>query len=321
LRAELYHPVRPARGGGTPKEQYIKPKFTITRRLLKKIPYLLKTYVSPQIFRDTAELLLVSNKKITGVFPVEVHVTEHCNLNCKGCSHFSCLAEEEYLDPADFESDCKKLSGITGKLFVFKLLGGEPLLHPRITELNTIARKYFPKTPIQISTNGLLLTTKPEEFWINCHDNNIGILISQYPIKLDKEKIKKLGKKYKVRIQYVGSTNRDRMMKMPLDLSGGQNTAQSYKNCIMSWGMCVTLREGKIFSCAVAAHIKLFNKYFNQNLAVTDADFVSLDKINSKKELLEYLCKPIPFCRYCRTKENTFGEIWDVSKKEITEWV
>jgi MoaA/NifB/PqqE/SkfB family radical SAM enzyme len=263
----------------------------------------------------------VSNKKFTGVFPVEIHVTEHCNLNCKACSHFSCLADEEYLDPAAFESDCQKLSRITNKLYNFKLLGGEPLLHPKITTLSAIARKYFPKTPIQITTNGVLLTTLPEEFWISCHDNHINIVISQYPIKLDKKKIKQLGEKYKVRIRYVGTTNPDRMLKMPLDLSGGQNTAVSFKNCVMSWGMCITLREGKIFTCAVAAHIKLFNKYFNQNLALTDADFISLDKIKDKKELLEYLSKPIPFCRYCRTKEAKFGELWGISKKEITEWV
>lgn len=282
---------------------------------------MLKTYVSAHLLRDALQFLLVSNKKFTKIFPVEVHITEHCNLNCKGCSHYSSLACEEYLDTLVFEKDCMRLSQITDKLYAFKLLGGEPLLHPRIVEFNDIARKYFPNIPVQIITNGILLTKQPEEFWVNCHKNKIKILISQYPIKLDKAAIKKTAKKYKVDVEYVGTTKKDRMCKMPLDLSGNQNIAESYKNCIMSWGMCVTLREGKIYACSTPAHIRFFNKFFDKNLAVSESDYIDIYKVNSKEELVNFLCKPLQFCRYCRTKETGFGEVWDVSKKEITEWL
>jgi MoaA/NifB/PqqE/SkfB family radical SAM enzyme len=290
-------------------------------RLLKKIPYLLKTYISPHILRDALQLLLVSNKKITKIFPIEVHITEHCNLNCKGCSHFSSLAGEEYLNPLDFERDCIRLSQLTNKLYAFKLLGGEPLLHPKIVEFNNIARKYFPDIPIQIITNGTLLTKQDDEFWINCRKNKIQILISQYPIKLNKSEIKNLSKKYKVYVEYIGTTNKDRMCKMPLDLTGNQNIAESYKNCIMSWGMCVTLRTGRIYACSTPAHIKFFNKYFDKDLVVTQSDYIDIYKINSGEEIIDFLCKPLQFCRYCRTKETGFGEIWETSKKEITEWM
>ncbi|MDR1948043.1 MAG: hypothetical protein LBQ38_01495 [Spirochaetaceae bacterium] len=263
----------------------------------------------------------MSNKKITGVFPVEIHITEHCNINCKGCSHFSSLADEDYLDPGDFERDCIKLSRVTDKLYAFKMLGGEPLLHPKITQLNNIARKYFPKTAVQIITNGVLLPKQPEEFWLSCSRNKIQILISQYPIQINNDEIKRLAKKYKVRVQHIGTTNKDRMCKMPLDLSGRQDVVESYKNCIMSWGMCITLREGKIYACSTAAHIRFFNNYFNQNLAVSDSDYIDLDKVKNKNELIDFLCKPIPFCRYCRTKEIKFGELWDISKREMSEWV
>ncbi|MDR3356314.1 MAG: radical SAM protein [Spirochaetaceae bacterium] len=263
----------------------------------------------------------MSNKKITKVFPVEVHITEHCNLNCKGCSHFSSLADEEYLEPVDFERDCRRLSRLTNKFYAFKLLGGEPLLHPKITEFNDIARRHFPGIPIQIITNGTLLPKQPEEFWVNCHKNKIKILISQYPVKLNKDEIKKAAKKYNVGVEYIGNKNKNRMCKMPLDLSGNQNIEESYKNCIMSWGMCVTLRGGKIYACSTPAHIKFFNKCFDKNLGVSESDYVDIYKIDSKKEIIDFLCRPFPFCRYCRTKETDFGETWDISKKEITEWL
>jgi len=37
-------------------------------------------------------------------------------------------------------------------------------------------------------------------------------------------------------------------------------------------------------------------------------------------EILDYLCKPIPFCRYCDWRRLKTGVKWSVSKKEISEW-
>ncbi|MCH5322196.1 MAG: hypothetical protein J1E31_01265 [Helicobacter sp.] len=45
---------------------------------------------------------------------VEIHLAEHCNLNCFSCSHFSQLADEEYTDLASFEKDMKQLALICG---------------------------------------------------------------------------------------------------------------------------------------------------------------------------------------------------------------
>jgi ABC-2 type transport system ATP-binding protein len=43
----------------------------------------------------------------------EIHLTEHCNLNCKGCFHFSCIAEEEYLTKEEFERDISRISELS----------------------------------------------------------------------------------------------------------------------------------------------------------------------------------------------------------------
>jgi MoaA/NifB/PqqE/SkfB family radical SAM enzyme len=267
------------------------------------------------------QLIVIKGKRLTKLFPVEVHVTEHCNLNCKGCNHFSCIAEEEYLDPAQFEKDFTRLAELSKDYFTIKILGGEPLLHPRITEFFDIARGLFPSTPIQVTTNGILLTGQPQEFWRSCSKNNITVSISQYPIKLNKKEIKKIAKAHKVRIAFTGSSEEERMCKLPLDLTGSQNMKKSFQKCAISWGCCVTLREGRIYTCCIAAHIKFFNRYFKQNLVVGDKDYVDIYKINSKDEIIDFLEKPFPFCRYCMTTETKFALRWGISKKEITEWI
>ncbi|MDR0526896.1 MAG: radical SAM protein [Spirochaetaceae bacterium] len=249
--------------------------------MIKNIPVLLKTYISPQVFRDMYLFFVIKFKRITGLFPVEFHVVEHCNLNCKGCNHFSPLAGEEFLPLENFEKDIKRLSEITKKLYQIKLLGGEPLLHPRLTDFLPVVRKYFPTTPLQITTNGILLTRQPEQFWLDCRKNNTLISISQYPVKLDKKQIKQLSKKYKVRVEYNGTTGENRFCRLPLDIKGSQNIKKSFRKCVISWGCCVTIRDGKLFNCCIAAHIKFFNEHFKQNLAVCEKDYVDIYALNN----------------------------------------
>lgn len=58
---------------------------------------------------------------------------EHCNLKCAGCTHFSSIAKEEYLDIGEFQKDITRISELTNSRARFiNLLGGEPLLHPQV---------------------------------------------------------------------------------------------------------------------------------------------------------------------------------------------
>ena len=80
--------------------------------------------LSLNILEELCLYIIVSNKKIFKKIPVEIHIVEHCNLNCKGCAHFSSIAKESYLDIESFEESCKKLSKIKKHIYTFKILGG-----------------------------------------------------------------------------------------------------------------------------------------------------------------------------------------------------
>lgn len=47
------------------------------------------------------------------VMTISIPVVEHCNLCCKGCTAFSPLAEEEYLDYEQYCRDMHKLAELT----------------------------------------------------------------------------------------------------------------------------------------------------------------------------------------------------------------
>ena len=158
----------------------------------------------------------------------EIHLAEHCNLSCAGGNHFSPLAHEEYLDINSYKKDCKRIAELTGGIIEsIKLLGGEPLLHPNLLEIICISRQYFSTAVITILTNGILLSKQSDEFWSICKENNIGISISQYPIKLDIETIEKFSKQFGIKVNY-SANNIDRSTEWrfePLDITGTQDAS------------------------------------------------------------------------------------------------
>jgi len=253
---------------------------------------------------------------------LDIHLADHCNLNCGSCEHMSPLAEEKFLSLEVFERDMKRLYELTdGYIEEISLLGGEPLLHPQIIDCVNMARKYFKKSRIQIATNGILLQNQSELFWKTLKKNNIRICISVYPIKIDHTKIKQIGKKYKIEIIYWGNLKQKNKIweKMPIDIHGTQAAYESFRLCYAA-NYCIQLVDGKIYPCFRVAYIQYFNRKFNLNLEVCEKDFIDIYKCKHIKNIFEFLCKPVPFCRYCDMKKTVYTD-WDISKKEINEWV
>ncbi len=270
-------------------------------------------------------------RKVTGrntqhkdLIPVlHIHLTDHCNLNCKGCDNFSPISPEVFASVDVFEKDCAQLSALGGECMEeIQLLGGEPLLHPQVTEFMKVARKYFPTVPITIVSNGLLLLKQPDEFWENCRHNKIRIVVTKYPVKLDFDAIENHVISQGVPFSFYGNTREipKNMECVPLDLTGKQNPRDSFLRCARA-NRCVALDNGKIYTCSLIPYIKYFNAQFNKNLEVTSADYMDIHTVKNMNEILDFLCKPMPFCRYCNIKGTIYDVGYGVSKKDITEWI
>ncbi|NDV47348.1 radical SAM protein [Paludibacter sp. 221] len=254
---------------------------------------------------------------------LHLHLTDHCNLNCRGCDNFSPLAPAtSYADIEVFEKDCTRIAKLMeGRIDEIQLLGGEPLLHPKIIDFMEITRKCFPNTPINIVSNGLLLPKQTTEFWESCRKNDIHIIVTKYPVKLDYKKIEQHVRAQGVAFSYYGNTEKvDKTMQcIPLDVEGKQDARDSFLRCSRA-NRCISLDGGKIYTCSLIPYVKYFNKHFNKDLVVSPADYIDIYEAKSGDEILDFVSKPVPFCRYCNIK----GTIWDigfgVSKKDISEW-
>ncbi|MBR6126376.1 radical SAM protein [bacterium] len=252
---------------------------------------------------------------------IEFHIVEHCNLNCKSCVHFSPLAKEEYLDIKTFKNDIKRLSEITiGKVKTINIFGGEPLLHKDLIQFLDIARYFFPNTKIRLVTNGILLSEQNEDFWGNCKKNKIVISITKYPIKLNWSLIEQKADNNGVKLEFFADDKKDSQWHFPLDLSGKQNRYTNFMDC-QEANKCTNVYKGKLYICPIASNMRHFNKYFKMNIPITEKDYLDIYKIKNANEILKFCAKPSPICKYCNIKGRTFNNEWNISKKEITEWI
>lgn len=252
----------------------------------------------------------------------EIDIVSHCNLNCKCCSQFSSIAEEEYIKPEDMERDFCRLGELFhGEAERIYLIGGEPLLHPEMNRCMRIARQYFPKGEISVFTNGILLLNSSREFWSICRDEEINIIVTKYPIHLDYEGIKKKALEYHVGFQFFGTSQDFKYMtNLGLDIEGKQLVEDSFAHCIEA-NNCVKLRQGRLYTCTRPAAIYKFNKYFQTELKEEEKDSIDIYRAESGKEILEFLARPIPFCRYCNVHGRKTAMEWGRTEGRIEEWM
>jgi cyclic pyranopterin phosphate synthase len=86
---------------------------------------------------------------------LEINVVDHCNLDCVGCSHSAPLMARWFEDP----DRLARALAILWKFYrtpLLKLLGGEPLLHPNISDIIAVAKKST-GSRLRLVTNGKLL--------------------------------------------------------------------------------------------------------------------------------------------------------------------
>jgi hypothetical protein len=133
-----------------------------------------------------------------------------------------------------------------------------------------------------------------------------------------------LGKTYDVKLNVFSEVGeRDfkgvkTSCKQPLKLEGNVEKWQ-FISCYQ-FNECITLRHGKLYTCPRIPYIDHFNKYFNQNLTVSENDYIDIYKASSYEELAEFVTRRADFCRYCDVVARRHYD-WKQSDHTIEEYV
>ena len=249
---------------------------------------------------------------------IEFNLTDYCNLNCKGCSHYSPVAPEEYESLESLERSMKCIASAKNLDLIESvyLIGGETLLYPSITAAMLLARRYFPKAKISIFTNGILIPKLDEEFWKVCRQTDSVMAITRYPLRVDYDRLEEICRKKGVKAEIFGDRSlKDSFFKLPLDPEKKQNPKLSHLRCC-SFG-CITVDNGRIFPCSQSACVRHLNNRFGTDFKWKKGDYIEVQDLGDSRRLLKLRNRPVPFCGYCRHQSFTpYGP----SKRELSEW-
>jgi len=246
---------------------------------------------------------------------LEYHVADHCNLNCKYCTHYSPLVPQPvYTDHERFSADLRQLKKYIADIGVIRILGGEPLLNPELGRFIELTRELYPASIITVVTNGMLID-RLEPALIETMKKNMAFFhISFYPPLKDKvQAIQKF--LYEQEIPYT-------ITPMITEFNKTQTiTPQSDEDFFYSCfqASCTCLHEGKVAPCYAPFTTKYFNAAFGQELPVDEGINLYDDALTAPVLKAELLI-PMRRCMYC-----TGGRAcaWEIVGKHSTleDWV
>ena len=254
-----------------------------------------KRYTSGDCFSN---FCFECNEWDDGLLPqVEMHVIDSCNLNCRGCSHFSPIFQYQIPDFNDRIKDVMQLKKRVGSVGKFYLLGGEPFLNSQIGDYSIEVSRIFPHAKIYIVTNGLLIPKTSEDVLEKISRSRAEVSISEYiPTKKVIGEVCDRLKAYNISFE-IRSLDSKMNFNIPLSLS---NQSKKEKMCISDG--CVTIWNGMISRCPTLMYIDYFNKHFGVELPSTGR-YSLFDDGKNGWELIEEMKRPVELCRHCVKNE------------------
>lgn len=247
---------------------------------------------------------------------LEFDAVRMCNLNCRGCCHFSNIVTErgEYTEE-EMVKDFSKLSELFENIEVIRIVGGEPLLNKNLDKIIYGIRSFFPKSKIEIVSNGLLVTSLSDEVAEAISKEEVVLCITQYEKTTTvMPQIKEFCKNKNINVVVFGY-DRDEFKKV-INLKGDSDGAHIFEQCISR--KCTTLYKGKITHCWLEAYVDVFNKKYNTD--IPEDQGIDLHAANSGEEIKEFLAKESMSCSYCTKPVNID---WSSGKNDalMDDWV
>jgi len=229
---------------------------------------------------------------------VELPITTKCSLRCKNCANLIQYYEYgEFLDGKSLINDVYRLCQITEKIEMFRILGGEPLLHPQLKEILEGIKKNDNIKNIQIVTNGTLLFQN--DILEILKDKRVSVDISNYG-KVSRNYEKLIRQLRHNRIKYT--TNKNLVWTKQADFLFQDKSQKDLelilKNCKLD---CISMLDGEVHICPRSSNgsdLKIFQ--------ADKKDYINLRLHKTKKEMRKSFFallnrRSIVACNYCKS--------------------
>ena len=281
--------------------------------------------INPAIYFETTydlsagkDILLYIDFKKPRLDYLQIDLLQHCNMKCKSCMLYSnIITEPNYADYDSVLNDWRRLKDLFWGVFKLRLLGGEPLLSPRLADYVQSARQIFPDAEIEVVTNALLLRENEEIenlLELMCEEN-ISFDISVYkPMEAKIDDVKDLLKKHGVK--YSLNMTKGEFYKI-LRRNPDQNITVAHGRCLSK--KCHDLKEGRIYNCPRPSHISILNEKLQGKWPEKVGGY-DLYSAKDGWQLKKVLNSPYEFCAYCGELVSNKWERTDLSKVSLDDW-
>lgn len=244
---------------------------------------------------------------------LEVHVAHSCNLSCESCSHYSNFKQTGFTSLEDAElwmnTWSKKVDPSQ-----FSLVGGEPTLHPKLSDFVLLSRKYWPRADLRLVTNGFLLYKHPElpntlrktntKLYLSVHHSSESYQVALTPVLA---LLDTWTKEYNLKIHTYDSHKLWRKTYQGLGSNilpfEDENAGKSWTACLSKY--CLQLHENKLWKCPNIAYLQLHkNKYGLDSKWDSYLDYKPLESKATAEETKSFVAsKHEHICSMCPTSK------------------
>ncbi len=253
---------------------------------------------------------------------VEFNLTEHCNLSCYACDHASPLLPEKFASLKSFSRDLKALARVLHSK-QFRVVGGEPLLHPQLLEFLAEARLIGVADDIVVITNGVLLHRMSEKFFASIDQ----LWVAIYPgvkRRVDWAECSRLCAAHgvKLRIDHIKEFNRTVINDK---IEDAKLVKKIFNDCAMVGELgCPTVHEGRFYACSVAPFMA--PRLAQRGVAFDNrrTDGVALHGNASLYDDVERGLKgrePLAACSYCLGSSGPMAAHHQLDRKGKAAWL
>lgn len=252
----------------------------------------------------------------------ELHVVEHCNLRCTACCNMSPYLAEHTLSVEAIAAMCNTMAAELD-VDVFKIMGGEPLLHPQIAAVLRAVRASGISQTVRLFTNGLLLHTMTDEFWAALDELTISNYTSA-PVKPDLlAAAQARARAFDVVLNVKPVTEFSEVMRGEREADPAQ-LQRTYEACWLRH-RCLVVRRGKFYMCTRAAYADEFHRdllhgaHPDDRAAALAGDGVPLSTPELGEALLAYLnrSQPLNSCHFCHGGAGPLAAHTQLTKADV----
>lgn len=193
---------------------------------------------------------------------LDVHITTHCNIACRDCSHYIPYYKKEdhyIMSLEEYKGYIDSILKNVDRIYYILLLGGEPFLHRKLLEFVDYSCLQKKIQNVYIVTNGTLLLSENVTVELTKY-KNLCIIISNYAVNKEiavkqQELINILQKN---RIKYIVDDNFKWYRQPEINLENKVTDPIVLKNNFYKCDFKnhVILGKGKIYPCAQAKYIE-----------------------------------------------------------------